>query len=122
MDLRVAEVRAQGDETKEEVVIRVKKDCNLAGYMIFDETFKSDGTVSNKHRHVFIFPDWEVKEDDHIFVRTRVGKDAKGKTKQGTPAHYFYFGLNSPVWNEEGDKVHLIKIEKSIEFRVSRVV
>ncbi len=118
MDLKIGEVRAQGDETKEVVVIRALKDCNLKSYMIFDETFKSDGSTSNVHRHVFIFPSWEVKQNDYIFLRTRVGTNRKGKTKQGDPANYFHWQLNSPVWNEKGDKVHLINVESAITFKV----
>ncbi|MCX2546577.1 hypothetical protein [Pseudomonas sp. COW5] len=122
MDLRVSEVRAQGDEKKEVVVIRALKDCNLKGNIIFDETFKSDGSTSNVHRHVFVFPNWKVEKGDHIFLRTRSGENRKGETDKGNVAHYFHWGLNSPVWNEQGDKVHLIKVESATVFEVPSVV
>lgn len=118
MDLKVIAVRAQGDEKKELVLIRALKDCNLKGHMIFDETFKHDGSSSNAHRHVFIFPSWEVKKDDYIFLRTRIGINRKGETEEGTPAHYLHWNLNNSVWNEKGDKVHLINVESAITFKV----
>ncbi|MDR6915103.1 hypothetical protein J2X66_001968 [Pseudomonas sp. 3296] len=121
MDLKVIEVRAQGDETKEVVVMRALKDCNLKGYMIFDETFKSDGSTSNVHRHVFIFPGWKVEKDDYVFLSTRAGTNRKGATTEGSAAHYFHWNLNSPVWNEKGDKVHLINVENAITFKVPSV-
>lgn len=122
MDLKVVQVRAQGDEKKEVVILRALEDCNLKGYMIFDETFNSDGSTSNKHRHIFFFPSWEVKKGDQIFLRTRAGINIKGKTLEGDPASYFYWGLNSPVWNEEGDKVHLIKIQSATTLKVPSAV
>lgn len=118
MDLKVTKVTGQGDEKKEYVTIRANKDCNLKGYIVFDDTFNEDGSKSNKHRHIFIFPDREVKKDDRIFLRTRAGKDSRGLTKTGTPAHRFHWGLNSPVWNEDGDTVHLIKIQGQQDFKV----
>jgi hypothetical protein len=120
MDLRVSEVRAQGDEKKEVVVIKALKDCNLKGNIVFDETFKSDGSTSNVHRHVFIFPDWDVEKGDHIFLRTRSGRNRKGETTKGDAAHYFHWGLNSPVWNEKGDTVHLISVESAVKFEIPR--
>ena len=119
MDLQITNVAGQGDEKEEYVNILVKKDCNLQGYMILDETFKADGSKSNKHRHVYIFPNHEVKKDDRIFLRTRAGTDSKGETQGGGPAHRFHWGLKSPVWNEGGDKVHLIKIQSAVSFNVS---
>jgi hypothetical protein len=121
MDLKVIRVREQGDEKKEYVTIQAKEDCNLEGYMIFDETFKNDGSASNKHRHVFIFPDWEVKKNEWVFLFTCSGKNTRGKTKDSSPASYFYWGLKSPVWNEEGDKVHLIKVESAMTLKVPSV-
>lgn len=118
MDLEIKKVAGQGDVSEEYVNILVKKDCNLQGYMVMDETFNNDGTASNKHRHVFIFPNYEVKKDDRIFLRTGVGKDMKCKTVDGSPAHRFHWGLKSPVWNEGGDKVHLVKIQNATHFIV----
>ena len=100
----------------------MKEDCNLKGYMVFDETFKNDGSASNKHRHVFIFPSWEVKKNEYIFLFTRTGENKKGKTLDGTAASYFHWGLKSPVWNEEGDQVHLIKVKEAITHKVPKRV
>ncbi|AHL34729.1 hypothetical protein CD58_18305 [Pseudomonas brassicacearum] len=122
MDLEVIRVVEQGDAKNEYVVIRAQKACDLKGYMILDETYKDDGSTSNKHRHVFTFPSWEVEEDEYIFISTRSGTNRKGKTTEGTPASYFYWGLNSSVWNEEGDKVHLVKIESAVTFKVPSAV
>ncbi|WLH43932.1 hypothetical protein [Pseudomonas beijingensis] len=121
MDLSILRVEAQGDEKKEYVILRAKEKCNLKEYMIFDETFKSDGSASNKHRHVFIFPDWEVKENEYLYLFTGTGENKKGTSKDGSVASYFYWGLNSPVWNEGGDKVHLIKVKSAIAHKIPKV-
>lgn len=110
MELKLVSVTSQGDPAKEYLTLRVLEGCNLKNYMVLDSTFNSDGTTSNKHRHVFVFPDWEVEKNDYIFLRTRPGKHGKFTTSNGFPAHGFHWGLSSPVWNETGDTVHLIKM------------
>ncbi|WP_204126618.1 hypothetical protein [Pseudomonas ogarae] len=122
MDLKVIRVVEQGDAENEFVVVRALKACDLKGYMILDETYNDDGSTSNKQRHVFTFPSWRVEEGEYIFISTKAGANRKGKTTEGTPTSYFYWGLNRSVWNEEGDKVHLIKIESAATFKVSSAV
>ncbi|CAI8878442.1 hypothetical protein [Pseudomonas brassicacearum] len=121
MDLSIIRVEEQGDEKKEYVILRAEEKCNLEGYMIFDETFKNDGSASNKHRHVFIFPNWEVKKNEYVYVFTKSGENKRGESAVGNAASYFFWGLNSPVWNEEGDKVHLIKVRSAITHKVPKI-
>lgn len=118
MELKLLSVTAQGDAAKEYLTLRALEDCNLKNYMIFDSTFNSDGAPSNKHRHVFVFPNWAVEKGDYIFLRTRPGSHGKFTTSNGFPAHGFHWGLNSPVWNETGDTVHLIKIHSVKNLKV----
>ena len=68
MDLKVISAGGQGDQKSEYVVLQAKKDCNLNSYMIFDETYKDDGSASNKHRNVFIFPDVKPSQDTKIIT------------------------------------------------------
>ena len=118
MDLRVVRVSDQGDEKKEYVSLQAKEDCNLEGYIIFDETFNNNGSASNKHRHIFIFPNWKVKKNEYIFLFTHSGEHKRGETIAKTSASFFYWGLKSPVWNEEGDKVHLVQVKNASNFKV----
>ncbi|MEE5086703.1 MULTISPECIES: hypothetical protein [unclassified Pseudomonas] len=121
MDLKVMSVGGQGDQKSEYVALQATKDCNLNNYMIFDETYKDDGSASNKHRHIFIFPDWTIKKGEFIFLFTRPGSNNRGVTQQKNPASYFYWGLKSSVWNEEGDKVHIVKTESKATFKVPSI-
>ncbi len=74
MDLKVMSVGGQGDQKSEYVALQATKDCNLNNYMIFDETYKDDGSASNKHRHIFIFPDWTIKKVSLYFFLLAPGQ------------------------------------------------
>lgn len=110
MELKLLGVRNQGDASEEYLIIKVLKDCNLNKFMVCDRTFASDGSASNKHRHVFFFPSFEVKEGDYVWLNTRQGTYSKGLAQDGSTGHGFFWGLNSSVWNESGDRAHLLKI------------
>ncbi|GLO25451.1 hypothetical protein [Pseudomonas putida] len=110
MELKLWGARSQGDASKEYLIIKVLKDCNLNKFIVCDRTFGSDGSASNKHRHVYFFPSFEVKEGDYVWLYTRPGVYFKGETKDGSTGHGFCWGLNSSVWNESGDRAHLVKV------------
>ncbi|MFG0669427.1 hypothetical protein ACF8E6_02540 [Pseudomonas sp. xss_1] len=111
MELKIHSVSGRGSSSSEYVIIDVLKDCNLKNFMICDRTFNSDGKPSNKHRHVYFFPSCEVKKGEVVWLNTCPGTNRKNKTSDGRLAHEFYWGLNSSVWNDSGDKVYLIKME-----------
>lgn len=64
--------------------------------MILDNTYDTNGVASNKHRHVFKFPDWTVEKNEYIFLTTKPGLNKKWQTNTKEPASYLYWGLNSP--------------------------
>lgn len=110
MKLKITSVKNQGDANKEYVMLKALEDCNLNNYMILDNTYDAAGEPSNKSRHIYIFPDFSVKAGQYVCVSTRKGKYKLGKTDKGNPLHYFYWGLEHSVWNDDGDVAHLIRI------------
>ena len=109
MDIAINAIQQQGDHTKEYVILYVKADCNIGEYLLTDDTFDRTGLPSNKHRHVFFFPDMAVKAGEYLVLWTKVGKYKEGKTTDGATAHYFYWNLKEAVWNDAGDCAHLLK-------------
>lgn len=110
MELTILQVNGRGAASTEYIIFSVLSDCNLKNFMVCDKTFNSDGTPSNKHRHVYFFPSCEVKAGEYVWLNTGPGTNRKGQTLGGQRAHEFFWGLNSSVWNDSGDKVHLIKM------------
>ena len=112
MELKILKVDGRGSASNEYIIFSVLKDCNLKSFIVCDKTFNSDGTPSNKHRHVYFFPSCEVKAGEIVWLNTCPGTNRKNETHGGKRAHEFFWGLNSSVWNDGGDKVHLIKISE----------
>ncbi|MCD3616437.1 hypothetical protein KX362_23410, partial [Escherichia coli] len=70
-----------------------------------------NGQVSNKHRHVYFFPDKSVKKGEYVILFTRSGKNKTGtwNDDDDTVTHRFYWGLDTTVWNEDGDEALVLK-------------
>lgn len=111
MDLAISRISAEGDETREYVYVRVLRDCDVGAYILADTTYEGHELVSNRLRNVFWFPDKRVRAGDAVVVRTGPGIDNISRLKSGGTLHRFYWNLNRPVWNDEGDAAVLIKVE-----------
>lgn len=110
MDLQIVNVHVKGDEDSEYVYLKVLSDCNLHYYAIADTSYTDDHHISNALRHFFWFPKKEVKAGDYVSLRTGKGKNIAITNDAGHKIHRFYWGLNEPVWNNDGDAAVLFQV------------
>ena len=110
MSLKIIRVSDAGDDQSERLVMKVTDECNLKDFMVMDCTYEN-GQVSNKHRHVYFFPDKSVKKVEYVILFTRSGKNKTGtwNDDDDTVTHRFYWGLDTTVWNEDGDEALVLK-------------
>ena len=85
-DLKLIKIKDARTDN-ERVVLKVLSKCNINSYILFDTTFDESGIVSNKHRHLFVFPDLVVEEGDFIWLYTKSGSYGTHKNTSGTITH-----------------------------------
>lgn len=51
---------------------------------MFDSTYDEEGNISNKHRHMFVFPDQNVKKGDFVWLYTKKGNYYKRDNDSNT--------------------------------------
>lgn len=107
MDLKLIKIKDARTDN-ERVVLKVLSKCNVNSYILIDTTYDENGIVSNKHRHLFVFPDLVVEEGDFIWLYTKPGAYATHANTSGTITHNIYWGVNSYIWNNEGDRAYLM--------------
>ena len=109
LDLKIKNVYGKGDLEKECIVLEATDHIGIKDYILYDNTFKGDGTPSNEFRHLFRFPvsdNYMVNKGDLIYIFTRSGTDRNYKDGLITK-HIFYWNSNHLIWNRGGDIVHL---------------
>lgn len=97
------------DHDSERIILDVLQTTNLVHYLISDTTYKSAGKISNKLRHIHWFAPKEVKAGDVVKLYTKKGTDFSSKKEKYT-LHICYWGLDSCVWNDEGDRALLMEL------------
>jgi len=117
MNVEIISIHNHGDFDNEYVLLRALEGCDIGRYVLADSTYTSDGKVSNKLRHIYWFPDQAVKKGDLISLWTKSGKSTITESNSGTPIHRFFWGLQTAVWNDDGDCAALLEINTWQFFR-----
>ena len=113
MELKV--IKVEKNNENERLVLHVLEDCNIGTYIVLDTTYTAHER-SNLHRHVYMFPNQNVKANDYVLLYTQQGECNKYRNRGGSTTWECYWGLNTNVWNNEGDEVLLIKIQEYARF------
>jgi hypothetical protein len=101
---------AGNDPLKEFVQLFVFEDLNTSGYALVDRTFKEEGGVSNEFRHIYVFPNQDVKKNDIIDVYTGIGTNSVHDNLDGSTTYFFFWGSEQCVWNNQGgDRATLLR-------------
>ena len=103
MKLKILSIQEAGRASQECVRLKVIGDCNLGHYMLADTTYTGERAISNKLRHIHWFADEKASEGDFIWLYTGKGKNTKRGNNSNTTTHVRYWGLESAVWNNDGD-------------------
>lgn len=115
MDILIIKVKDAGNIESERIILKVERDCNINWYLLFDNTFDEKGNLTNLWRHLYIFPNLEVKSGDFIWLYTKSGTNSYRSNDSNTTTYLLYWGLQNTIWNSGGENevAHLVKYEDS---------
>ena len=111
MKLAISYVKGHGTLEDERIVLKALDDVDVGYYMLADTTYIAENEVSNKLRHTYWLPDKEVDKGDLVVIYTKSGKGSTKSNKSGSKTHFFYWGLEKTVWNQNGDAAALFLVE-----------
>ncbi|RSK50117.1 hypothetical protein [Hymenobacter rigui] len=98
----------------EKIFVQAVRDVNLSDYLIYDTTFDDEEDFSNKGRHVYRFPTYQLAKGERAVLWIAEGpRGAKPTTIHEKPAQRFYWGRKGPVINNTGDNLTLVEISAS---------
>lgn len=112
MDLKF--VKIDKKETDDEyIMFKATEDCQLHDYLIHDDTFDSEGELSNKLRHMYRFPKLLVKKGEYVVLFVKKQGKYKKATQGANQFHFLYWGTNTNIFNQDGDKLYLLLIAQT---------
>jgi len=111
MELQIAAVNDKGYLFKENLCLKVLKDCNLNEYMVLVKPASSseEGVYTSKKRYKF--ESVKVKKGDVIYLNTDEGVNRKKVNKKSASEFVFYWGLSDTIWGNKSYTPTLAKVE-----------
>ena len=109
MRLKIIRIVERGVPGRERLHLSVLANTNLTSYAVFDTSYIGQDIVVIPKR-AYWFTDYLVKAGDHVIVYTCDGTNSTGKRKDGFTNHFFYWGLNQPLWGKSGACAVLLEI------------
>jgi hypothetical protein len=109
MNVTIKAIRNAGELYKERLVIEVLKRVDVGSYAVFSTTSQDNG-ISSEINQSFWFPDKKVKAGDLVVLYTKEGINKTKTYPNDLTAHFFYWGLEEPIWNDPDDTAVLIEI------------
>jgi len=100
MKLELRSIAAPGDLGKERLVLKALADTDVGEYAVLWSGIGSSGGPTSGRKRAYWFPDVDVKVGDSVVLYTKKGNRSKKTLDGGTTAHFFYWGSENPLWDE----------------------
>jgi hypothetical protein len=101
MRIELQSIRDKGVLQRERLILKVVGTTDIGKYVLLQTGYYEDSVTTTVHK-AFWFPDKRVHSGDLIVVYTKPGRESDKALENGTTSHFFYWGLNKPIWEEEG--------------------
>ena len=100
MKLKISSVADKGTLKDERIIIKATTDADVGDFVLFQTGFNKDTSEVTTHvYHAYWFPWKKISAGDLVVVYTKSGTGSEKKLKERGTAHFFYWGLPSPIWN-----------------------
>lgn len=110
MNVNIKYIKDAGIPEKERLILNVLKDSDIGYYLVFNTVF-IDEKVSTNVKKTFWFPDKKVNAGDVIVLYTKKGEKSEKTNKDNTISHFFYWGLETTIWEGKDDAIALLEIK-----------
>jgi len=112
MNIKIIGVRNPGELDSERLVLRVTLAPTDVGEFAIFRAAIEDESVTTGISDVFWFPDKAVKAGDLIVLYTKTGTATDHVNKNGSTSHFFYWGVEKPIWQTDNFGAVLTHIDQ----------
>lgn len=98
MNLELRSIVERGVIANERITLRAKSDADLGDFLLAQSGY-ADESVTTEIFRAFWFPYKPIGAGDLVVLYTKRGVPREKPLSTGKVAHFFYWGLESPIWN-----------------------
>ncbi|WP_213948807.1 hypothetical protein [Luteibacter sp. dw_328] len=113
MILSVSSFADTGNIEKERVVLRVDSSGDVGRYAVLLSKLTGEHPSAG-NQPAYWFPDVPVNEGDLVVLYTKNGSKGKKDLRNGRQAHFLYWGMKTPIWQDDTKKLVILEINKWI--------
>ena len=99
MNLELRSIAAKGDIRNERLTFRVKTALDVGDYVLLQTSY-IEGTLTTNIFNSYWFSYGAVAKGDLVVLYTRSGTNSSKPLKDAGTAHFFYWGLRDPIWDD----------------------
>ena len=107
MNIELRSIVERGNLAKERLTLRVLVDTDVGNFVVF-RTGRDGDSVTTGVSETFWFPYQRVNKGDLVVLYTKSGSTLSKPLSTGKVAHFFYWGLSSPIWSDDNASVVLL--------------
>ena len=101
MKVQIQSFKDVGVPDKERVVMKVATDHDIGKYLLFHSNKSAESNATSGRKIMYWFPDKPIKAGDLVVLYSKKGKRSEKKLDSGGTVHFFYWGLEDPVWGDD---------------------
>lgn len=111
MNIKITSITDAGLAGRERVVMKVLRDTDVGLYAALRTGYRSPSPTTGV-TDAYWFPDKPVKRDDLVVLYTKSGSASEKKLASGATAHFFYWGVEQPLWTTADRAVVLLEVNE----------
>jgi hypothetical protein len=112
MNIEIRNVRDVGNIDSERIVLKVgPENDDIGKYILLDTELAKDQQPTNRLRHTFWFPDKKIRANDIVVLYTKPGRAGQKENGSGSISHFFYWGLQNPIWNGDSNCAVILRVK-----------
>lgn len=100
MKLKLRSIAAPGNFENERLILKALSDTDVGEYAVLWSGIGSLGGPTSGRKRAYWFPDADVSAGDTVVLYTKKGERSKKPLDAGGTAHFFYWGSETPLWDE----------------------
>jgi hypothetical protein len=109
MKIALRSIIEAGDARRERITLRVNEPADIGDFML-TRNYQVGDEVAIGVLNTFWFPYSLVDKGDLIILYTRSGESKTKPLENGSRAHFFFWGIDKPIWASDDTSPVLMHI------------